>query len=231
MCFSYKSSIISYLIGMCAGIFALLTRQIVLGCFILIYSQIQLSEAIIWYGIDNNNKNINKIGTLLNKYLLITHIIGIGFGIILSKKLISKSKINNIDYIPLIIGIFFFIISFIYYKKNKPVSYLTYPKKYNDINCRNCQNSNNRLDWKFKHTLIYLISFIISILIALKYLKPYESLIILLIFYSWTFIPCYLLYRNELSTMWCFIASYLSPMIVLLNYNLIKNLKNTEILI
>ena len=84
MCYSVKTSIISYTLGIIAGIFALFTRQTVLGLLILAYSQMQFSELLIWYGIDTDNDNLNRFGTSYGKYLLATHNIAIGIGIILS---------------------------------------------------------------------------------------------------------------------------------------------------
>jgi len=73
MCYSFKTSILSYILGMISGIFAILTNQIVLGVLILTYSQMQLAEMLIWHGIDTNNENLNKFGTSYGKYLLATH--------------------------------------------------------------------------------------------------------------------------------------------------------------
>ena len=70
MCYSFRTSIISYTLGIAAAIFALCTRQIALGVLILFYCQIQFGEGIIWYGIDNKNQNINKIGTSFLQYAL-----------------------------------------------------------------------------------------------------------------------------------------------------------------
>ena len=91
MCFSFKTSIISYSIGIISSIFAFSTKQYVLGTLILFFCQIQLSEAIIWKGIDNNDIELNKRGTLFGKYALPSHNIGIGIGILLSVILVSKS--------------------------------------------------------------------------------------------------------------------------------------------
>ncbi|NDE11875.1 MAG: hypothetical protein EBZ95_15155, partial [Chitinophagia bacterium] len=73
MCYDVKTSIISYSSGMVAAIFALCTRQYILGMLILFYSQMQLAEALIWKGIDTNNKSLNKIGTSYGKYFLASH--------------------------------------------------------------------------------------------------------------------------------------------------------------
>jgi len=70
MCYSFKTSIVSYTVGMVSGLFALATKQWVLGMLILFYSQIQLSEAFIWHGIDTNNAQLNAAGTKYGQYLL-----------------------------------------------------------------------------------------------------------------------------------------------------------------
>ena len=60
----------------------------------------QLSEMMIWYGIDKDDLLWNKRGTTFGKYLLATHNFAIGLGIILSLYFISKQKIQPKDFIP-----------------------------------------------------------------------------------------------------------------------------------
>ena len=74
MCYSFRTSIFSYTMGISAAIFALSTRQYILGMLILSYCQIQLAEAIIWRGIDTDNKSLNKAGTDYAKYTLPSHL-------------------------------------------------------------------------------------------------------------------------------------------------------------
>ena len=120
MCYSFRSSLISYIIGMLSAIFAIFTRQIALGFFILTYCQIQLSELLIWHGIDTNNDEINKAGTSYGKYLLAMHNIGLSIGIILSIIYISKKELTLLNFTPLIVSILFFIfVLVIYYLPNK----------------------------------------------------------------------------------------------------------------
>jgi hypothetical protein len=69
MCYSFKTSIISFTSGILSSIFALYTGQIELGMLILFYCQMQLSEAITWKGIDENNLELNRKGTKYGKYL------------------------------------------------------------------------------------------------------------------------------------------------------------------
>ena len=103
MCYSLNTSLISYSIGMISAVFALCTNQIILGMLILFYVQMQLSEAIIWRGIDTDNTKLNRIGTLYGQYLLPTHNIAIAIGILI---VLGYSQIK--DYIPLFISIVFY---------------------------------------------------------------------------------------------------------------------------
>jgi hypothetical protein len=168
MCFSFKTSIISYALGMISGVFAICTRQYVLGSLILAYCQMQLSEAIIWYGIDNNDTDINKFGTAYGKYLLSVHNLAIGIGIILSVLFISRRKLKITDFIPLILGTTFMLYIFMHYYSSN-YSNTTYPLN----NCRDksCQNSENRLAWPFPHGW-YGFSYAMSIVIMLIWIKP-----------------------------------------------------------
>jgi hypothetical protein len=88
---------------MISAVFALCTNQIILGMLILFYVQMQLSEAIIWRGIDTDNTKLNRIGTLYGQYLLPTHNIAIAIGILI---VLGYSQIK--DYIPLFISIVFY---------------------------------------------------------------------------------------------------------------------------
>ena len=115
---------------MLSAIFALYTKQTILGLLILFYCQMQLSEALIWKGIDENNIKLNEIGTSFGKYLLATHNIAIGLGILIVSKKYSI--------LPLLIGI---IVILYYYQNNIKVNY--------PCNDKNCQNNNNRLEWPY----------------------------------------------------------------------------------
>jgi hypothetical protein len=225
MCYNLKSSIFAYVLGMTAGIIALSSRQIVLGCLIIFYVQMQLSEGLIWYGIDNNKPIFNKIGTTYGKYILPSHLIGIGLGIIFSTLYISKQKLTMNTFIPLIIGIIFFICISIYYKfKNSPS--LTFPRK--PCGDKSCQSITNRLVWPWPSQWYYIL-FIIMIIISYIYLKPLKSKLILAIIYSIMILLFIIIYTKAHGTIWCIFAAILAPLIVLINYFIIKKLPNNEI--
>src|SRR5437016_14681034 len=107
MCYSVQTSIISYSLGMGSAAFAFYTGKLMLGFLISFYAQMQLAELIIWRGIDTNNTNLNRIGTSYGKYLLPTHNIAIGLGVVFSAILIEKRSLEPKDFIPLVIGLIF----------------------------------------------------------------------------------------------------------------------------
>ena len=229
MCYSFTTSIISYVLGIISGIFALMTRQITLGVLILTYSQMQFAELLIWQGIDTQNDDLNRFGTSYGKYLLATHNIAIGLGIILSI-IISKKTLKIIDFIPLIAGISFFLyILFIYYL----------PKQFPDItlpldptcidNTNKCQNPNNRLKWPWPHDW-YIFGYVISVIILFFYIKPIESKILIGSVFTITFIATGIINPKVIGSVWCFIAAIISPLLVYANYLLTKDQPFSNIL-
>lgn len=230
MCYSFRTSILSYVLGIISGIFALCTRQIVLGCLILTYSQMQFSEMLIWYGIDHNDTKINKFGTSYGKYLLATHNIAISVGIIISVLIISKKSFNISYLIPLVISILFFmfIVIFYYLPNNYPDITLPLDKNCTDDTNR-CQNPNNRLNWEWPKTW-YIYGFIISLILLFIYIKPLNSKIWLSFVFVSTFIYMLIFNKTVVGSLWCFSTAILAPLIVLVNYFIIKNMDSSDIL-
>jgi hypothetical protein len=227
MCFSFKTSVYSYSIALLASVFAFATRQVVLGCLIFAYAQIQLSEAFIWRGLDTDNEKMNKLGTNLCKYFLATHIFAIGVGIILSILLVSKRKLKITDFIPVIIGIVFFIFVVFYYN-SKEYPDMTYPK--NGICTNNCNDSKNRLKWTFPYTW-YILSFLIIFLCFFCWLKPLKAGMIIYLCFVFTLIMSFIIYPKTVGSIWCWIASFLAPLVVLIGYFIIRNTPSDSILI
>ena len=170
MCYSFQASIISYTLGMFSALFALSTNQIIIGFFILAYAQIQIAEAIIWKGIDNNDLKLNEFGTKIVRYSLPTHNIAFGLGVIFSIVL-NKTKLKAIDFVPLGIGLVFYtwVVQTQYVNNNFPK--VTFPRSHTT---EKCQNPENRLQWTFPHDW-YTESFIITIFLAHIWFTPNVS--------------------------------------------------------
>ena len=231
MCYSFRTSLISYLIGMISGIVALFIEEYVIGMLILSYCQIQLAEAIIWKGIDTDNKNLNKTGTLYAKYTLPFHLLAAGIGIMITPLILNKeNRENRKIIIPFIIGLLFYIGIIIFYSFPNSIKQnmkdakdgLSYPY---DRSCmkRECQNNENRLQWPFKDEW-YILQVIILFSIFMYYL-PSQKTIILVLFFGLTYLISKVTYEWSYSSIWCFLSAILSPILVLTLFY-IKKIKN-----
>jgi len=182
---------------------------------------------MIWHGIDNKDLTWNRRGTTFGKYLLATHNLAIGLGIILSIIFISKRKLRPVDFIPAVVGLLFFIgvVVFIYLPKKYPD--VTFPRKQT---CdKKCQNPENRLKWPYPHAW-YLFSYIISVILMFIWVKPHDSKFILLAFFSLSFIVAVLVYPHTVGSVWCWSTSFIAPVIVLVNYYFVRKFSDSQIL-
>jgi hypothetical protein len=227
MCFSFKTSIVSYTLGLISTAFAFITRQYVLGTLILFYCQMQLSEALIWKGIDTDDISLNRLGTNYGKYLLPTHGLAIGIGLIISIVILQNRKPKLLEYIPLIIGIILYLYVVLGPYRNNTYPDLTYPT--NKCGDKDCQNPNNRLKWPFPH-FWYVITFIMFVIIGLIFIKPLKSKIYILSLFSISFLLSYILFPKNVGSFWCFVAAILAPILVIGNYYIIKEADDKHIL-
>lgn len=220
MCYSFRTSLISYALGIASGIFALVTGQWILGCLILAYAQMQLSEAMIWFGIDTKSSEWNKRGTSYGKYLLATHNIAIGLGIVFATIFTAKKTLEWQDFMPMIIGLLFFLFVVFYYYLPQTYPDVTFPE--NQVCDRNCQSAENRLKWPFPHGW-YIFSYVISITLMILYVKPADTKILMLTFFSMLFAVTFLIFPRTVGSVWCWSTSFCAPVIVILNYLLIRH--------
>lgn len=223
MCFSFKTSVLAYSIGLISCILAFSTKQYVLGTLILFFCQIQLSEAMIWRGIDTDNIQLNKTGTLFGQYTLPSHNIGIGLGIILSIIFVSKKVPKFTDYIPIIIGILFYIYVVVFLYRGT-YSQTTFPKN-RCMDTRSCQNMKNRLVWPYPYSW-YLFGFLISLVIMAIYIKPVKSKIFIGGMFILSLAISFYLYPKSTGTIWCLFSALVSILIVIGNMILIRNDKD-----
>ena len=218
MCFSVNSSIFSYAMGMIAACFALYTRQYILGTLILCYCQVQLGEALIWQGIDTDDLELNRKGTVFIKYMLPAHLLFLGIGI----AIFTKSSIFS--FIPLLVGMVFFLSICVYYTlpssiKDPNEPDVSFPAQRGCMK-RECQNNDNRLQWPF-HDKYYLVEAILIFVILYVFL-PQKSAILLITFFVLTLIVSRVLYRFSASSMWCFLSAVLAPILVVMNYYVLR---------
>lgn len=217
MCFSFRTSLISYSLGMISAAFAIYTGQWMLGTLVLFYSQMQLAEAFIWRGIDDNNLKLNRFGTSYGKYLLPTHNFAIGLGLIFSVLFFQKRSLAFHDFIPIVTGTIFYGIILLLYAHTKSLD-VTFPANQCSPNPKDCQNWGNRLRWPFPHSW-YVASYVISlILLFMFYDGPFKSKIFLLGAFSILFAGTALITPHSVGSAWCFSTAFAAPMIVGINW-------------
>lgn len=225
MCYSFRTSIFSYVAGLISCIFAFYTKQYILGTLILFYCQMQLAEAMIWKGIDDDNISLNKKGTLYGQYLLPTHVFAVGLGYLI----VNRKNLKLKHFIPIGIGLIFYLAIILGPYRTESYEKITYPT---DRSCseRKCQNNNNRLVWPFPQDW-YIIGFVLCLLFLFIYIKPVSSKILIASFFIGTFLIFFMIngFIKGGSSFWCFSAAILAPILVIANYFLIK--KSNTILV
>ena len=228
MCYSLRSSIISYTLGMTSAIFALCTRQYILGMLILFYCQMQASEGMIWKGIDDNNLDLNKFGTKYGQYLLPSHLFAVGLGFLLAVHFVEKKAVQPKHFIPLTVGLIFYFVIILGPYRTEKYSDLTYPA---DRSCmdRSCQNNGNRLSWQYP-VRWYLVSFALYLIFLITCVKPLGSKIFIGMVFMVTLILSFIVYPHSIGSVWCFSAAIFAPLLVIGNYLIIRKKPDSEIL-
>jgi hypothetical protein len=198
MCWSLQASLVTWVIGLVAGIFLLqrkLKNDIVLGLLILTYSSMQLWEALMWY--DQKCGKINLIATKLAYIALWSHVLAIGVGLYLEQKII----------LPLIVGASLLLFGLL----SMPTFTCSLPGK------------NKHLNWGF-NPAFYTIVFSISILFCLLYIKPVSYGIAVSLLFLLSFAFCFLYGYDEdpsksvVGSFWCWICAFFSVIFILLPY-------------
>ena len=75
MCYDAKTSALAATIGILSAVVAFNLKEWVVGSFILVYSLMQVSEFLIWRGLDAKSTDLNQKGTWLASTKLRIHAI------------------------------------------------------------------------------------------------------------------------------------------------------------
>lgn len=226
MCFDKNVSLAAFVIAMVSGLFALFFKMPILGCLIIIYGQMQLSELLIWQGIDDDNENLNNFGTIWGKYSLPLHNIAIAIGILIS----YRKCLNDIYYwIPLIIGIVFYFVVLVGFYSDEDNSTMITKACDRDKETDKCTEHSARLMWPYNHTW-YLYSYIISLILLFIYVRPIvPSALFAFLFFTLTWVTTFFMGKHPVQgSFWCWSTAILSPLIVIANYLFIRNMPNVH---
>lgn len=205
MCWNFEVSILSFFIGVFIS-YLYYKRGLPFDkpmCFLIFtYSFVQLCESIIWLSLTNktvfgfDSICVNKFITKCLYIILFSHLIGLGYGMLLDS--------NYTNYLPLIIGIAFFIYTLLKLPSNLDISQ---PSK----------NSNGHLVWSF-NDYDYILLCILALFLVIIYTDLKYSYIAIL-FYVLTYIISRITNYDGLSSYWCWISAFLSFIPLLLTYN------------
>jgi len=169
-----------------------------LGPFILSYSVIQFAEALMFY--DKNCGQINIIGGNIVFFSLISHVLGLGFGMYLMNK----------DYRGIIVGLFVIIYYTIVYKIPKI----------------ECSKKDKYMKWGFDSTFykyIYIYIFILILFIDISNIYKIVLLLLYTVPYLYFFHDLYGIQNlvkidnpNDAGSRWCNAITLASPLLYLM---------------
>jgi len=213
MCFNYKSSIVTFFIGI-IGSFVLIKygnkkyskENVVSAIFILFISGIQFMDFLLWIDLENK-LGINKLTTIIGP------LFNVGQPIILyiTKLLFFKPKdiftINHYNLPILILNVIYFIDFIIRY-----IIFITSSTLITHV-------KHGHLLWpwmKYSNHLFYLILFAINIF----YLMDFKyALVLFLITYSFFFLSV-LLFSYNVGELWCFFGTFIPYIMCFMSYYL-----------
>jgi hypothetical protein len=193
MCWSFQASFVSWIIGLVASIILFCRRMpndITLGVLILTYSSMQLWEALMWA--DQKCGTLNKVGTILAYFALWSHVLAIGVGLYIEKKVIA----------PLVIGGAFLL-----------AGVLLMPKKWE---CSK-PGSNRHLKWGFDPSF-YMAVFAAAIGLSLYYMRPMSQAITVSAIFIISFLLCLLYAGDTVGSFWCWVSAAFSVIFVVTPY-------------
>lgn len=226
MCFSVQSSVFAAVLGWSAAWYAFRTRQPLLGSLIAVYSLMQVSEALVWWGIDTSQPALNRLGGYIGKYSLPAHNLALGLGVLLCARYVHHRAPTPSEYIPLLVGALVYAAVMIFSYDHGTIP-LTLPQ---DLSCptRSCQNPHNRLQWPYDTTW-YAVAFAIYLGLSFCYVQPSASFWLTATFYTLTFLVLVLYLQWDNGSVWCFGVALLAPLLVVANARLTRSVPSRQL--
>ena len=208
MCFSKKSSLLTFIIGVIGSLLLIfygnkkyIKENLVAGLYFIFISFIQFFDYLIWVDIDNKY-GINHYSTLLSQLFIYTqpNVLYILCESIYKKYNIFYFLLNFIYFIYVIVK----YIKFISYKNN-----LITTKKY------------GYLYWKWKKNFNHFFYLFVLIFNIFVYMPLFYGLIFFLLG-LFTLIISFKYFYNNTSELWCYLSAFI-PFIILITSYLYKN--------
>lgn len=195
MCWNWQVSLGTWFVGLLTALYLFHRRNkydLTIGSLILIYSSMQLWEALMWF--DQKCGKLNRIANYMAYLALWSHTLAIGVGLYL----------ENITKIPLYIGLVFMGIAIIYFffikwKCSKPG-----------------KGGCGHLVWGFPHKY-YVLVFSVCIILCFLYIKPLWKACIISGIFILSFLLSFLYAKNATGSFWCWVAATFAPIFILIN--------------
>ena len=205
MCYNAKASALAATIGIVSAFVAFSLKEWVIGSLILIYSLVQVSEFLIWRGLDTGSVNLNRQGTWIASTTLRLHAIVV----LLVLLAVSWTRLENQPNRRLALILLLLMAIFCWWKTTSPVPSLT-----TEPGCaKGC-----RLNWKFgeEYSIQVLIIGLAILIGAPRLIVP------MAVFYSIALLLALILaavdskttFKMAIYTVWCFFAAIFAPLFV-----------------
>lgn len=194
MCWSFQASIVTWVIALITSLYLFgrgNKNDFLLALLILVYSSMQLWEALMW--LDQKCGNTNKFATKAAYYALWSHILAAGIGLYI--------EYNN----PLlmIIG----IAALVYAVAKQP-----------KFEC-SLKASNGHLKWGF-NPQFYLAIFSIILVAFWALVRPVKITVIVTALFALSFLLSYLLSDKNAETVgsfWCWVCAFFCFLAIFIN--------------
>ncbi len=206
MCYNAKASALAATIGIVSAFVAFSLKEWVIGSLILIYSLVQVSEFLIWRGLDTGSVNLNRQGTWIASTTLRFHAIVV----LLVLLAVSWTRLEAQPNRRLALILLLLMAIFSWWKTTSTAAAPLTTKPGCAKGCR--------LNWKFgKEYSIQVLIIGLAILIGAPRL-----IIPMAVFYSIALLLALILaaidpkttFKMGIYTVWCFFAAIFAPLFV-----------------
>lgn len=194
MCWSFQASLITWIFALIITIYLFHRKyknDVVFACLLLVYSSMQLWEAMLWY--DQKCGNMNSTGTKLAYLALYSHVLALAIGLYIEYKVV----------LPIYIGLLFLFAAFVFWPKSWGCS---------------LPGGNKHLVWGFDPTF-YLFSFATILGLLLIYVRPLKTALLtsLVFLISFAISFYFQIKYKTVGSYWCWICAIISFFFIIVN--------------
>ena len=204
MCFNQPSSLAALAIGFATAYAAFVYRYTVVSVLIFIVAMMQLSEFLIWRGLDTDDTVLNRAGTALARNTLGLHAVAVCLAVFMFAMPVQRWRRYGLVLCTLVAIAMYG---------------LTVDAPYGQTTQAGC-TSGCRLKWKFHvHPYSYATIFVVIFIALLLSQLPSLQAMCIFIFYGITWVAAMATAEKgrlweAMTTSWCYASSFGSPLLV-----------------